>query len=84
MLELLSKLEKNQLKGVKAASFDTRVKIFVHGDAAKKISQKLKGAGADIVTEPQAFYVKGKEGPLFDGEEENAAQWAKKLLSAIK
>jgi flavodoxin len=84
MLELLSKLEKNQLKGTKAASFDTRVKIFVHGDAAKKISQKLEGAGADIITGPQAFYVKGKEGPLFEGEKEKAAQWAKKILSAIK
>lgn len=79
MLKYLSTLEPNQLNGIKAASFDTRVKIFVHGDAAKKISKKLEAAGADIISEPQAFYVKGKEGPLFDSELEKAGNWGKRL-----
>ena len=71
---------KDRLKGIKAATFDTRVKIFIHGDAAKKISQKLKEAGAEIITEPLAFYVRGKEGPLFEGEKEKAMEWAGTLF----
>jgi len=78
-LERLTKDHKDQLKGIKAASFDTRVKIFFHGDAAKKISKKLENAGAKIITEPNAFYVKGKEGPLLGGEKEKAAEWAQTI-----
>jgi flavodoxin len=76
MEAFLAALGKDRLKGYKAATFDTRVKIFVHGDAAKKISQKLQTAGAEIIVEPQAFYVRGKEGPLFKGEKEKAMEWA--------
>lgn len=78
MQGFLDKLGKGQLKGVKAATFDTRAKIF-HGDAAKKIALKLEEAGAEIISKPEVFYVKGKEGPLFDGEKEKAAAWAKKI-----
>lgn len=78
MQGFLGKLAKGQLKGMKAASFDTRAKIF-HGDAAKKISQALKDSGAEIISEPSCFYVKGKEGPLFNGEKEKAVEWGKKL-----
>ncbi|MHB1377912.1 MAG: flavodoxin family protein [Candidatus Humimicrobiaceae bacterium] len=78
MGNFLTSLGREQLKGLKAATFDTRVKIF-HGDAAKKISQKLIEAGAEIVGKPQAFFVKGKEGPLVDGEIEKATKWAKSI-----
>ncbi|MHB1377114.1 MAG: flavodoxin family protein [Candidatus Humimicrobiaceae bacterium] len=83
MDKFLSGLSKDQLMGIKAASFDTRVKIF-HGDAAKKISQKLAEAGAEIVGKPQAFFVRGKEGPLFDGEIEKAVEWAKSIITRFK
>ncbi len=79
MGRFLESLSKDQLKGIKAAAFDTRVKLFIHGDAAKKIAKALEDAGAEIVAEPQAFFVKGKEGPLLDGEIERASQWAKSL-----
>lgn len=79
MGNFLSNLQNGQLKGIKAAAFDTRVKIFISGDAAKKISGKLKEAGADIISKPQLFYVKGSEGPLLDGEIEKAKQWAASL-----
>jgi flavodoxin len=83
MEAFLATLGKDQLKGIKAATFDTRVKIFIHGDAAKKISQKLKEAGAEIITDPQAFYVRGKEGPLFEGEKEKTTKWAKTLKAIV-
>lgn len=79
----LTSLSKGQLKDVKAVTFDTRVKIF-HGDAAKKISQKLVEAGAEIVGKPQAFFVKGKDGPLFEGEIEKATKWAKSIKIKIE
>jgi flavodoxin len=75
----LSRLKKDQLKGIKAAAFDTRVKIFIHGDAAGKISKALKGAGAELISEEKAFYVNGKEGPLLDGEIENAREWGREI-----
>ena len=73
---LLSALGSGSLKGVNAAAFDTRVRMFIHGDAAKKISHALKAGGADIIAEPMPFYVKGSEGPLRDGEIEKAQSWA--------
>ena len=79
MGNFLASLSKDQLKGIKVATFDTRVKIFFRGDAAKKISQALKKAGAEIIVSPQAFFVKGKEGPLIDGEIEKAIEWAKTI-----
>src|SRR5680860_98827 len=80
MDRFLSSLSKDQLKGIKATSFDTRVKLFIHGDAMGKIADKLKNAGAEITIKPQAFFVHGKDTTiLFDGEIEKAAQWAKTI-----
>ena len=76
----LSLLPTDSLAGVKAATFDTRVKIF-HGDAAGKIAKKLEDCGARIVAKPKFFTVIGKEGPLANGEIEKASLWAKELMS---
>ena len=84
MGKFLASLSRDQLKGIKVATFDTRVKLFIHGDAAKKIARRLKGVGAEIIVKPQAFFVKGKEGPLIDGEVEKALEWAKILYGSIK
>lgn len=80
---LLSSLGSGTLSGVNAAAFDTRVRMFIHGDAAKKISHALKAGGADIIAEPMPFYVKGSEGPLRDGEIEKAESWAQSLLTSL-
>lgn len=82
--ELLSALGDGQLKGVKAAAFDTRVRLFIHGDAAKKMTESLRAGGADIISEPMPFYVGGREGPLRSGEIEKAEVWAKTLLASLK
>jgi flavodoxin len=72
----LEGFSEGQLEGIKAASFDTKMKSFIAGDASKKISRKLKKAGAEIIVEPQSFIVKGSKGPLFEGEIEKAERWA--------
>jgi flavodoxin len=75
----LNGLGKDQLSGVKAAAFDTRVRIFFHGDAAAKIAAGLEKAGARIIAKATGFVVEGKQGPLAEGELEKAANWAQTL-----
>ncbi|MFZ3069374.1 MAG: flavodoxin domain-containing protein [Microgenomates group bacterium] len=82
MFNFLSSLKDGQLKGIKVTSFDTRVKLF-HGDAAKQMLNTLQDTGGQQLTPPQYFYVKGKEGPLFSGEVEKAATWAKTLANLL-
>lgn len=79
----LASFSKVQLEGIKAASFDTRMKSFLSGSASSKISSRLQKAGAEIIAEPQAFIVKGSKGPLSDGEIEKAAKWAESLKEAF-
>jgi len=83
ILKFLADLSEDCLKGIKAASFDTKMRSFLSGDASKKISRKLEKAGAEIVVEPQAFIVKGSKGPLFDGEIEKAEKWAASIKNAL-
>jgi len=75
----LNSLKPGQLKEKKAASFDTRINVFFHGDACQKISKVLKNAGAEIIDKPHWFFVKGKSGPLTEGELEKSAVWANTL-----
>lgn len=78
------------LKGVKVATFDTRMaqaeqkkwlQLVMHitGYAASKIAAQLKSKGANVVGEPNGFIVGGKEGPLKDGELERAKTWGEQL-----
>jgi len=69
--------------GLKYTTFDTRVKLFIHGDAKEQLSRILMNAGGKLVFEPQAFYVSGKKGPLYDGELEKVDSWTKLILSKI-
>lgn len=78
MSGFLSSLESGALTGMKAATFDTRVKLFIHGDAMKKMAADLEKAGATIAGS-SCFYVGGQQGPLLDGEIERAVEWARGL-----
>ena len=82
--KFLAGLTSGQLKGVRAAAFDTRLKIFFHGDAAGKISVSLKKAGAEIVAEPMGFIVEGREGPLADDALGLAKEWAGSIKAKFK
>ena len=76
MQAFLKGLAPGSLTGVRAAAFDTRIKLFLHGDAAGKISHALQLAGAGIVAKPHGFVVEGTEGPLAPGETGKAGAWA--------
>lgn len=80
---LLDSFGSEELKGVKVVSFDTRMKIFFHGDAANKILRRLIDKGGEKLSDPKVFFVKDKEGPLFEGELERAEEWGKEILSIV-
>ena len=86
MQEFLSKLEGKQLTGISVTTFDTRVKLFIHGDAMGKVADALKSAGANIFINPIPFYVAGPQQTpyLLDGELEKAKTWAKEIKNNIK
>lgn len=81
---LISSLPADSLKNINIASFDTRMKVFFSGDAAAKISSQMVTLGGNCVSPPGKFYVKGKEGPLLEGELEKARVWAKQISLNIK
>jgi flavodoxin I len=80
--DFLDRISKAEINGVDAAAFDTRVaskvaKIF--GYAAGRIASSLKKKGANLVADPEGFFVEGTKGPLAEGELERAAAWGKGL-----
>jgi flavodoxin I len=82
MREFLDKIPPSSLKGVKAAVFDTRLSnklVGIFGYAAGRIANSLKGKGADLIVQPEGFFVKGGQGPLKEGELERATAWAKAI-----
>ena len=60
-------IEKDAVKGVPVAAFDTRVSakwVGIFGYAAGRIANSLKKKGGILAAPPEAFFVIGKEGPL--------------------
>lgn len=86
---LLDGIPAGSLKGTKFATFDTRMgkkgamRVFtnIFGFAAGRIAQKLGDSGGTAAAPPEGFFVKGREGPLEDGELERARGWAQSLLA---
>ena len=80
-MDAMNNLSKEDVHGIRFATFDTRVKQFFHGDAKDQMAAKIRALGGKPITESKSFYVKSKEGPLFDGEMENAGIWAKQIMA---
>ena len=66
----------------RAAAFDTQVR-GPFGSAAPEIAAALELAGYAPLAKPAAYTVKGKCGPLKDGELERARQWGAELAAAL-
>ena len=89
--ELLKRIPKNGLAGVKVAAFDTRLSldevgssvlrfmVNLFGYAAKPIAARLEKKGGELAAPPEGFIVQGTEGPLTEGELERAAEWARRI-----
>jgi flavodoxin I len=81
----LDSLSESNMQGLKTAAFDTRlpttfVKLF--GWAAKKIADSLSKKGANLLVEPEGFFVMSTKGPEKAGELERAVEWGKKVQQA--
>lgn len=79
ILWFIYKLNQSKNKIAKVAAFDTRVRSFMSGNAAKKIAKAFSDRRFQIIEKPQGFYVSGKEGPLLPGEVDRAKAWAKSI-----
>ena len=66
----------------RSAAFDTQVR-GPFGKGAPAIAEALEGAGYRSLAKPQGFIVKGKTGPLRDGELERARTWGTELAAAM-
>lgn len=92
--KFLAGVSADNIKGMKAAAFDTRmdvdsinngflkfmVKIF--GYAADNIAKKLKNKGANLIGK-EGFVVTDTKGPLKEGELERARQWGRSLTQKV-
>ncbi len=67
----------------RAAVFETRIS-WSPGGSVRAISRGLEQAGYRIVARPAKFVVKGKYGPLRDGEVERARRWGAELAQEIE
>lgn len=81
--DFLASLPRESLKGVEVAAFDTRIKGFFSGSASDKVNKKLVELGGKSVAPPGKFIVKGKTGPLAEGELENAKLWAGDIMGYL-
>jgi flavodoxin I len=76
----LDRVPAGTLAKVRVAAFDTRMSMFIakiFGWAADRIATGLAAKGGVPAAKPTGFIVKGREGPLAEGEREKAAAWAK-------
>jgi flavodoxin I len=83
MQALLDKVPAGSLKNVRVAPFDTRMKtklLKVFGYAAGRIEAALKEKGGTLAASPGMFLIKGSKGPLEDGEEARAVEWARGVI----
>jgi flavorubredoxin len=66
----------------RSAAFETRI-WWSPGGAIGPIADKLERAGYPRLTKARRFVVKGKYGPLRDGELERARRWGAELAQAM-
>jgi flavorubredoxin len=84
MKDFLQKLERVNLAGKRAFAFDTKVKFRFAGSAAKKIEEKLKKLGMEIVKSHVSAVVKGRKGPLEEGAEETFRQIGIEIAKSLQ
>jgi flavodoxin len=91
MQNFIKSLPEGSLTGIKVSTFDTRMDVKevnngfltfmekIFGYAADPLSKSLVKKGATLLGKPEGFFVHASEGPLWDGETDRAAAWAKSL-----
>jgi flavodoxin len=86
--EFLEGLKTSRFDGKFAAAFDTRIKSFISGQAAKGIQESLEKLGFRIIVPPLAAYVEGSRNrndyTLKEGELEKARKFAEDIAEDLK
>jgi len=85
--DFLNRVSEPAIRGISVAAFDTRLStrlVGIFGYAAGRIADSLKRKGGTLIAPPEGFFVKGREGPLKEGELERAASWAKVIVEGKK
>ena len=85
MQGFLDRIPAGAVHGTRVAVFDTRLTtklVRIFGYAAPKIADSLRAKGAIAVGSPEGFFVKGRKGPLTEGETECAARWAGEIVGS--
>ncbi len=85
------RLPRRILKGKAVAAFDTSYKMadrnspkwLARFTAAPKLMRKLRKLGGKRIAPPETFFVKDREGPLYEGEIERAGRWAASLKDSM-
>jgi flavodoxin len=89
----LSRVDRSTLEGVRAAVFDTRIRPrwWLLGYAGPGIAKRLRGLGAQLIDDPEPFFVEGEineasgaQPHLEKGEIERATAWAAELAEAVE
>jgi flavodoxin len=80
----LDRLPAEAVQDVPTVTFDTRLTWprFLSGSAAIASAKRLEQKGARLLMPPESFLVKGKEGPLVEGELERARAWGSQVRAA--
>ncbi|MGV1008883.1 MAG: flavodoxin family protein [Dermatophilaceae bacterium] len=92
----LDRQPRASLRGVPAATFDTRyhMRAFLSGSAARQASRRLRRAGCRLVTRPESFFIerdrpaKGQKRRhevehLEPGEIQRAREWGRQLAALV-
>ena len=92
----LDAVPKNSLRGVPAATFDTRYRMsaLLSGSAAGQAAGRVRKAGCSVVVSPESFFIvrdvppKGEKRrheteQLEDGEIERAVEWGRRLTTLV-
>ncbi len=79
----LRSLSADRLRGVNVTCFDTRFQKphWLTGSAANVMGKRLHDLGVPLIAPPESFFVRDTEGPLYAGELERAADWARALIN---
>lgn len=81
----LGGLRRHGFSGKSAAAFDTRMGTPTEKNAAasETIAERLQSAGCQLVAPAESFLVAGFTGPLVEGEEERARNWARSVVDRL-
>lgn len=71
------------LQGIRGTAFDTRLENM-KGGASQRISEAMIRSGIQMLLDPESFIVKGRKGPLAEGEEARAISFGRRIAGALR